>query len=126
MPHVIRLHECTHKKRDIWAQYSYFREYEEVAEIARVLGLPGKTTDELVERVVTAYFKLAHSVGIQLSLKELGVLKADLEQTVDRLAELAYEDNCTVTHPQEPLNCDLKHIILDEYEGTDYTLVVRT
>ena len=50
-----------------------------------------------------------------------GVQKADLDKQVDRLAELAYEDNCTVTNPQEPLISDLKHIILDEYEGTDST-----
>ena len=121
MPHVIRFNASQPKKRAIWAKYSYFRANEDYAEIARYLGLPGKTTDELVESYVQAFIKLAHSVGVKLSLKEQGVKKADLDKQVDRLAELAYEDNCTVTNPQEPLIGDLKHIILDEYEGTEST-----
>ncbi|MBF5067265.1 iron-containing alcohol dehydrogenase, partial [Salmonella enterica subsp. enterica serovar Istanbul] len=49
----------------------------------------------IAHKVGQAFIKLAHSVGIKLSLKDQGVKKADLDKQVDRLAELAYEDNCT-------------------------------
>jgi acetaldehyde dehydrogenase/alcohol dehydrogenase len=52
-----------------------------------------------------------------MSLKAQGVTKEQVTSAAERLAELAYEDNCTITNPKEPLIADMKQIILDEYEG---------
>ncbi|WP_262314956.1 bifunctional acetaldehyde-CoA/alcohol dehydrogenase [Lacticaseibacillus parakribbianus] len=125
MPHVIRYNAKTPKKRAIWAKYSYFQAAEDYADIARALGLKGNTTEELVEAYVQAIIDLAHRVGVKLSLKDQGISKEDVLASVDRLAELAYEDNCTVTNPVEPLIADMKQIVLDEYEGTDSDPSVR-
>ncbi|WP_204123235.1 bifunctional acetaldehyde-CoA/alcohol dehydrogenase [Lacticaseibacillus mingshuiensis] len=118
-PHIVRYNAKTPKKRAVWSKYNYFRADEDYAEIARYLGLKGNTTAELVEAFAQAYIDLAHRVGVKMSLKDQGISKEDVLKNVDRIAELAYEDNCTVTNPVEPLIADMKQIVLDEYEGTE-------
>ena len=79
--------------------------------------MKGNTTAELVDALIQGIIDLAESVGVKMSLKEQGISKKQVTDSVDRLAELAYEDNCTITNPKEPLIADMKQIILDEYEG---------
>ncbi|WP_125709513.1 bifunctional acetaldehyde-CoA/alcohol dehydrogenase [Lacticaseibacillus porcinae] len=125
MPHVIRYNAKRPTKRQVWAKYNYFKADEDYAQIARYLGLKGNTTEELVEAYVQAIIDLSHRVGVKLSLKDQGISKEDMLASVDRIAELAYEDNCTVTNPVEPLIADMKQIVLDEYEGTESSESVR-
>lgn len=117
MPHVIKYNSLVPTKRQVWAKYNYFRADEDYAEIARYIGLKGNTTAELVDALIQAIVDLAESVGIKMSLREQGITKAQVTAAAGRLAELAYEDNCTITNPKEPLIADMKQIILDEYEG---------
>jgi len=72
---------------------------------------------ELVEALATAVADLGKSVGIDMNLKAQGVSQETLDTTVDRMAELAYEDQCTTANPKEPLISELKQIILDAYVG---------
>lgn len=125
MPHVIRYNAKRPTKRQVWAKYNYFKADEDYAQIARYLGLKGNTTAELVEAYVQAIIDLSHRVGVKLSLKDQGIAKEDMLASVDRIAELAYEDNCTVTNPVEPLIADMKQMVLDEYEGTESSESVR-
>ena len=78
--------------------------------------MEGNTTAELVESLVTAVYDLGVSVGIEMNLKAQGVTKETLEATVDHLAELAYEDQCTTANPKEPLISELKEIIVTCYD----------
>ncbi|WP_283680166.1 bifunctional acetaldehyde-CoA/alcohol dehydrogenase [Lentilactobacillus sp. Marseille-Q4993] len=117
MPHVIRFNAKLPQKIAAWPKYEYFRADKDYAEIARYIGLNGKTDEELTEALVNKIIELAHKVGVTLSLKAWGINKEDLDASVDRLAKLAYEDQCTVANPQEPLVADLKQIMLDEYDG---------
>ncbi|WP_404804638.1 bifunctional acetaldehyde-CoA/alcohol dehydrogenase [Latilactobacillus graminis] len=115
MPHVIRYNAKTPTKRALWAKYSYFRADEDYAEIARYLGLPGKNTAELVAAYADAVTQLAKNIGIKMRLRDNGVTQADFDRHVADLAELAYEDNCTVTNPKEPLIKELKGILEAEF-----------
>ncbi len=45
--------------------------------------------------------------------------KADFDKSVDKMAELAYEDQCTTANPKEPLIADLKQIMIDDFDGTN-------
>lgn len=118
MPHVIKYNSQIPTKRAIWAKYSYFQADADYAEIARYIGLKGDTNAELVDALINKIIELGESVGIKMSLKEQGITKKELDNVVDELAELAYEDNTTITNPREPLIKDLKQIMLDEFEGT--------
>ena len=117
LPHVIRYNFEKPKKIATWPKYESFRADQDYAEIARYLGLPGSTNEELKEALVHKFIELAHSVGVTLSLKAQGVNKADLEAAATHLAELAYSDQCTTANPKEPLFADLKKMILEEYDG---------
>ncbi|USS87958.1 bifunctional acetaldehyde-CoA/alcohol dehydrogenase [Fructilactobacillus hinvesii] len=117
LPHVIRYNFKQPKKIATWPKYESFRADQDYAEIARYVGLEGNTNEELKEALVHKVIDLAHSVGVTLSLKAQGVDRKELEDKAQRLAELAYGDQCTTANPKEPLIADLKDIILDEYDG---------
>ncbi|WP_056965896.1 bifunctional acetaldehyde-CoA/alcohol dehydrogenase [Apilactobacillus ozensis] len=119
LPHVIRYNFKKPEKITIWPKYESFRADEDYARIARFLGLPGNTNAELREALINKFIELAHSVGVTLSLKANGIDKADFENKVDGLADLAYQDQCTTTNPKEPLIADLKQIMIDDYNGTN-------
>ena len=117
LPHTIRYNAQMPTKLAMWPKYEYYRADEDYAEAARYLGLKGDTTEELVEALVQAFIDLAHSVGVELSLKANGVDKKHFDATVDKLAELAYEDQCTTANPKEPLISELKEILEEDYDG---------
>ncbi|WP_439959101.1 bifunctional acetaldehyde-CoA/alcohol dehydrogenase [Secundilactobacillus mixtipabuli] len=117
LPHVIRYNFKEPRKLTTWPKYEYFRADEDYAEIARYIGLTGKNKEELKEALVQKIIELAHSVDVTLSLKANGVDKKHFDASVDKLAELAYEDQCTTANPKEPLIGELRQIMIDEYEG---------
>ncbi|CAM2776683.1 bifunctional acetaldehyde-CoA/alcohol dehydrogenase [Levilactobacillus brevis] len=117
LPHVIRYNFKEPTKLSMWPKYDHFKADEDYAQIARYLGLSGTTNEELKEALVKKIIDLAHSVDVTLSLKANGVDKAHFDQAVDKLAELAFEDQCTTANPREPLVSELKQIMLDEYDG---------
>ncbi|MGF2189036.1 bifunctional acetaldehyde-CoA/alcohol dehydrogenase [Vagococcus fluvialis] len=117
LPHIIRYNAKDPQKHAIFPKYDYFRAHKDYAQIAKDLGFKGNTTEELVDSLVTEIIKLGKDVGIDMSLKAQGVTQEVLNNTVDRMAELAYEDQCTTANPKEPLISELKQIIIDAYTG---------
>ncbi|MDT2813474.1 bifunctional acetaldehyde-CoA/alcohol dehydrogenase [Vagococcus carniphilus] len=117
LPHIIRYNAKDPSKHALFPKYDYFRADTDYADIARFLGLKGNTTAELVEALATEVDALGKRVGIDMNLKAQGLSQETLDSTVDRMAELAYEDQCTTANPKEPLISELKQIIVDSYEG---------
>ncbi|BBM19614.1 aldehyde-alcohol dehydrogenase [Enterococcus avium] len=116
LPHIIRYNAKDPQKHAMFPKYDYFRADTDYADIAKFLGLKGKTTEELVEALITEVYELGLKVGIDMSLKAQGVTQETLDSTVDRMAELAYEDQCTTANPKEPLISELKGIIVTAYD----------
>ncbi|MGX7205738.1 bifunctional acetaldehyde-CoA/alcohol dehydrogenase [Enterococcus pingfangensis] len=116
LPHIIRYNAKDPQKHAMFPKYDYFRADTDYADIAKFLGLKGNTTAELVEALATAVYELGVSVGIDMNLKAQGVTQEKLDSTVDRMAELAYEDQCTTANPKEPLISELKGIIVTAYD----------
>ena len=117
LPHIIRYNAKDPSKHAMFPKYDYFRADTDYADIAKFLGLKGKNTAELVDALATAVYDLGVSVGIDMNLKAQGVTQEILDSTVDHMAELAYEDQCTTANPKEPLISELKQIIIDAYKG---------
>jgi acetaldehyde dehydrogenase/alcohol dehydrogenase len=117
LPHVIRYNAKDPSKHAMFPKYDYFRADTDYADIAKFLGLKGNTTAELVAALATAVYDLGKACGIEMNLKAQGVTQEILDSTVDRMAELAYEDQCTTANPKEPLISELKQIIIDAYKG---------
>lgn len=117
LPHIIRYNAKDPQKHAMFPKYDYFRADTDYADIAKFLGLKGETTEELVEALATAVSDLGKKVGIDMNLKAQGVTQEVLDSTIDRMAELAYEDQCTTANPKEPLISELKQIILEAYNA---------
>jgi acetaldehyde dehydrogenase/alcohol dehydrogenase len=117
MPHVIRYNATKPKKFAAFPKYEHFIADKRYAEIARILGLPARTTEEGVESLVQAIIKLAKELDMPLSIAETGVSKEEFESKVEELAELAFEDQCTTANPKLPLVSDLAEIYRQAYKG---------
>ncbi|WP_041639193.1 bifunctional acetaldehyde-CoA/alcohol dehydrogenase [Anoxybacillus flavithermus] len=117
MPHVIRYNAQKPKKFTAFPKYEHFVADERYAQIARLLGLPARTTEEGVESLVQAIIKLAKELDMPLSIAATGVSKEAFESKVDQLAELAFEDQCTTANPKLPLVSDLADIYRQAYKG---------
>ena len=98
-------------------RYEKFIAHERYAEIARLLGLPAKTTEEGVESLIQAVITLGKSLDIPMSIEANGVTKEDFEKEVDRLAVLAFEDQCTTANPKMPLVTELAEIYRNAFKG---------
>lgn len=116
LPHVIRYNAKDPQKHALFPKYDFFRADTDYADIAKFLGLKGNTTEELVDALANAVYDLGCSVGIDMNLKSQGVTEELLHSTIDRMAELAFEDQCTTSNPKEPLISELKGIIETAYD----------
>lgn len=116
LPHVIRYNAKDPQKHALFPKYDFFRADTDYADIAKFLGLKGNTTEELVDALANAVYDLGCSVGIDMNLKSQGVTEELLHSTIDRMAELAFEDQCSTANPKEPLISELKGIIETAYD----------
>lgn len=116
LPHVIHYNAKDPQKHALFPKYDFFRADTDYADIAKFLGLKGNTTEELVDALANAVYDLGCSVGIDMNLKSQGVTEELLHSTIDRMAELAFEDQCTTANPKEPLISELKGIIETAYD----------
>lgn len=116
LPHVIRYNAKDPQKHALFPKYDFFRADTDYADIEKFLGLKGNTTEELVDALANAVYDLGCSVGIDMNLKSQGVTEELLHSTIDRMAELAFEDQCTTANPKEPLISELKGIIETAYD----------
>ena len=116
LPHVIRYNAKDPQKHALFPKYDFFRADTDYADIAKFLGLKGNTTEELVDALANAVYDLGCSIGIDMNLKSQGVTEELLHSTIDRMAELAFEDQCTTANPKEPLISELKGIIETAYD----------
>ena len=116
LPHVIRYNAKDPQKHTLFPKYDFFRADTDYADIAKFLGLKGNTTEELVDALANAVYDLGCSIGIDMNLKSQGVTEKLLHSTIDRMAELAFEDQCTTANPKEPLISELKGIIETAYD----------
>lgn len=117
LPHIIRYNAAEPMKLSMWAKYEFFRADEDYADIARFVGLKGETTEELVEALAQAITQLGKDVGIKMSFQEQEVPEEWLLKDGDKIAELAFEDQCTTANPKQPLISELKEVLYSAYYG---------
>ncbi|MGQ9412554.1 bifunctional acetaldehyde-CoA/alcohol dehydrogenase [Streptococcus pluranimalium] len=116
LPHIIRYNAKDPQKHAMFPKYDFFRAEKDYADIARFMGFKGKNDAELAEELARRVYELGKAVGIDMNFKSQGVKKEQLKADADRLAEKAYEDQCTTANPKEPLISELKEIIEIAYD----------
>lgn len=117
LPMVIRYNATKPTKFVSFPKYEYFIADQKYAEIARRLGLNAKTTEEGVDSLIEMVKGLNKDLNIPTTLKEAGVDEKEFLAKLDKLAEMAFEDQCTTANPRLPLVSEIKEILLEAYYG---------
>ncbi|WP_025692331.1 bifunctional acetaldehyde-CoA/alcohol dehydrogenase [Paenibacillus zanthoxyli] len=117
LPHVIRYNAAKPSKFASFPKYSHFVADERYAEIARILGLPARTTEEGINSLISAIRDLNKKLGIEDSFQQLGIDPKDFEANVDYLADKAFEDQCTTANPKLPLVSELADVYRNAFYG---------
>lgn len=87
------------------------------ADIAKRLGLQGKTNGELVDSLITMVKNLRAKVEIPSTLKEFGVPEILFKAHLDEISEYAVQDPCTSTNPRDISVEQMKRLFETVYYG---------
>ncbi|WP_042355725.1 bifunctional acetaldehyde-CoA/alcohol dehydrogenase [Bacillus rubiinfantis] len=117
LPHVIRYNATKPEKFAAFPKYDHFIADQRYAEIARMLGLPAKTTEQGVDSLIQAIIKLAKELNVPMSLEANNIDKVEFEGKVEYLADRAFEDQCTTANPKLPLVTELAELYRLAYKG---------
>jgi len=120
LPFTVRYNGQKPQKLSTWPKYNYYRADERYAELARILGLPCSTIEEGVESYAKACGELGKAVGIKMNFKSQGVDETAWLNSVEKLAYLAYEDQCSPANPRVPMVEDMKKIMTDAYYTEEF------
>ena len=117
LPYVIRYNGTRPAKAATWPKYNYYKADVKFQDIAKMLGLPASTPEEAVDALAKAVYDLGERVGIDMSIKGQGVDEKEYMATVEEIAYLAYEDQCSPANPRLPMVADMVEILQDAYYG---------
>jgi acetaldehyde dehydrogenase/alcohol dehydrogenase len=106
-------------KMGTFPQYDHPRTLERYAEIADFLGLKGTTDKEKLESLIRAIGELKEKVGIKKTIRDYSIAEKDFLESLDEMAEQAFDDQCTGTNPRYPLISEIKQMYLDAYYGKE-------
>ncbi|KOA19299.1 aldehyde-alcohol dehydrogenase [Clostridium homopropionicum DSM 5847] len=104
------------RKQAAFAQYKYPNSKARYAKIADFLALGGRTDDEKVQLLIKAIDELKAKVNIPMTIKEFGVTEEKFYETLDDMAEKAFDDQCTGANPRYPLISELKQIYINVFD----------
>ena len=113
---VIRFNSSnTPVKMGTFPQYTHPHTIEKYADVAKYLGLDGKTNEELVESLIKKINELKSFVGIKNSIKDYVPNEEEFLATLDEMVEQAFDDQCTGANPRYPLMSEIKQMYLNAY-----------
>lgn len=107
------------EKMGTFPQYEYPHALKRYAEIAEHLNLGGDSTEEKYEKLKEKLRELKEKIGIKNSIKEYAIKEKDFLDTLDRMSELAFDDQCTGANPRFPLLSEIREMYLKAYYGTE-------
>lgn len=117
LPFVIKYNAQIPTKFVSFPKYESYIANERYADIAKRVGLKFKTTEEGVDALIEKIKELADKLNIKLSFKDQGIGEKEYFENIDKLADRAFEDQCTTANPRLPLVEEIKVILKDSYYG---------
>lgn len=94
------------------------RAKERYAEIAKAIGLKGKSATALVNALCDVIRDMNKYFNIPSSLKEYGIDEAEFLSKIDEIAKLAIGDACTGSNPRPITPAKMKALFTHVYYGT--------
>ncbi len=118
---VMRFNGCKiPRKMGTFPQYAYPQAMEKYAEIARRVGVQGKTAEERTEGLIERIERLKTTLDIPKNIREAigdrGTEK-DFLESVEQMSRDAFDDQCTGANPRYPLVEEIKEMYLNCYYG---------
>ncbi|MBK5245695.1 MAG: iron-containing alcohol dehydrogenase [Peptostreptococcaceae bacterium] len=80
---------------------------ERYAKLATILQLPARTHREGTVNFIQAVARLKKALGVEDTIRKLGVDEDEFERALDQMSEKAMLDRCTPTNPRQPSKEDL-------------------
>ena len=77
----------------------------------------GDDKDAKVEKLIEMVEELKHKLDIPKSLKEYGIPEKEFLDNLDKLSELAFDDQCTGGNARYPMISEIKDLYLKAYYG---------
>ena len=115
LPHVIAYNASKPTKFTSFPNYERFIADEKYAEIARMLGFEGATTQESVDNLIKEIESLMAAIGMSKSIAEMGIERSKFMLQVLDMAYIAFDDQCTGANPRYPLVRELEEIYRRAY-----------
>ena len=106
-------------RQGTFSQYHSPKAIERYAKAADYMGLTGKTDMDKVEALIAKINELKAELSVPMSIQEYGIFEDEFVGVVEKLAEEAFDDQCTGANPRYPLISDLKQIYLNAFYGEE-------
>ncbi|SCN23241.1 Aldehyde-alcohol dehydrogenase [Clostridium sp. N3C] len=104
------------RKQAAFPQYKYPNAKWRYARVADYLGLGGKNEDEKIELLIKAIDELKEKVNIPKTIHDAGVSEVRFYETLDNMAEQAFDDQCTGANPRYPLISEIKQMYINVFK----------
>ena len=114
---MIRYNGTKPEKPGLWPKYQYYNADERYCELAHAIGLKFKTVQEGVEKFAQAVHDLGVDVGMEMNFKSQGIDEKTWDEKREKIAYLAYEDQCSPANPRVPMIQDMMDILKAAYTG---------
>ena len=99
-------------------KYAHPHTLRRYAELAEFLNLGGNTDEEKVQNLINEIESLKEKIEIRKSIKDYEIEEKDFLDTLDKMTEQAFDDQCTGTNPRYPLMSEIKDMYLKAYYGS--------
>lgn len=105
-------------KMGSFSQYKYPNCLNKYAEAGRYIGLNDEgSNEEIFERLIDRIEKLKRAIDIKPTIRDYNIPENEFLGKLDRMTELAFDDQCTGANPRYPLMSEIKNIYLKAYYG---------
>ncbi|WP_439425954.1 bifunctional acetaldehyde-CoA/alcohol dehydrogenase [Oenococcus alcoholitolerans] len=116
MSHVIAFNAVDgNVKRTPFPRYQVYTAQKDYADIARHIGLVGKTDAELVKKLIDKIHQLMDALDVKYTLSANGVDKKTFQKSLDKLVDLVYDDQCTAGNPRQPSLKEIRQLLIDQF-----------
>lgn len=82
-----------------------------------MLGLKADTPEEGVESLASAVTALIREIGLDPNFQACDIPEEDWNSKLEKIAGLAYEDQCSPANPRLPMVADMIEILKKAYKG---------
>ncbi|MFT8661439.1 iron-containing alcohol dehydrogenase, partial [Liquorilactobacillus ghanensis] len=77
--------------------------------------IQGNDDAELVEKLCQKINQLMAAVEVTPKLSANGITKERFEQSLDKLVDLVYNDQCTPANPRQPSLAEIRQLLIDQF-----------